>query len=38
MMEKATGKFIRALRSDRGGEYNSTEFARYCTEHGIEGS
>lgn len=35
MVEKATGKFIRALRSDRGGEYNSTEFARYCAEHGI---
>jgi hypothetical protein len=35
MVEKVTGKFIRALRSDRGGEYNSTEFTRYCTEHRI---
>jgi transposase InsO family protein len=35
MVEKATDKIFRTLRSDQGGEYNSTEFARYCTEHGI---
>jgi len=35
MVEKATGKFIRAVCSDRGGEYNLTEFVSYCEEHGI---
>ncbi|PKU61775.1 Retrovirus-related Pol polyprotein from transposon TNT 1-94 [Dendrobium catenatum] len=30
MVEKTTGKFIKALRSDRGGEYNSAEFTSFC--------
>lgn len=28
--------FIKCLRTDRGGEYNSTEFKDYCKEHGIK--
>jgi transposase InsO family protein len=35
MVEKTTGKNIRFLRSDRGGEYLSNEFKSYCENHGI---
>lgn len=35
-VEKQTGNFIKCLRTDRGGEYNSTEFKEYCKEHGIK--
>lgn len=35
-VEKDTGMFIKCLRTDRGGEYNSTEFKDYCKEHGIK--
>ncbi|KAJ3676254.1 hypothetical protein LUZ60_003666 [Juncus effusus] len=31
-----TGMYIKALRSDRGGEYMSTAFTSYCEEHGIK--
>ncbi|KAI0494646.1 hypothetical protein KFK09_024787 [Dendrobium nobile] len=35
MMDKTTGKLIRALRSDRGGEYNSAEFTSFCEQQGV---
>ena len=35
-MEKQSGSFIKCLRTDRGGEYNSTEFKEFCKEHGIK--
>jgi transposase InsO family protein len=35
MVEKATGRHIKAVRSDRGDEYTSTSFMEYCEEHGI---
>ena len=34
-VEKTTGLYIKALRSDRGGEYMSTAFKSYCEEQGI---
>ena len=34
-VEKETGKCIKALRSDRGGEYTSDAFTSYLKEHGI---
>ena len=34
-VEKTTGRYIKALRSDRGGEYLSKQFRDYCEEHGI---
>ena len=35
MIEKQTGKNIKILRSDRGGEYLSTEFLEYLKVNGI---
>lgn len=35
MVETETGKVIKGLRTDRGGEYTSLEFSDYCKEHGI---
>lgn len=35
MVEKATDRHIKAVRSDRGGEYTSTVFMKYCEEQGI---
>jgi transposase InsO family protein len=35
MVEKTTGKNIRSLRSDRGGEYLSNQFKSYCENHWI---
>lgn len=35
MVENATDRRIKALRSDRGGEYTSTAFMKYCEEQGI---
>ena len=35
MVEKQTGKFVKILRSDNGGEYESNEFKDYLIEHGI---
>jgi transposase InsO family protein len=35
MVEKITGKNIRSLRSDRGGEYLSNQFKSYYENHGI---
>lgn len=34
-VEMETGKIIRCLRTDRGGEYTSLEFSNYCKEQGI---
>ena len=34
-VEKQTGKCIKILRSDRGGEYLSNEFLTYLGENGI---
>ena len=36
MVEKTTGNHIKALRSDRGGEYMSTIFTSFCDEQGIK--
>ena len=35
LVEKVTDRHIKALRSDRGGEYTSTTFMKYCEEQGI---
>lgn len=34
-VETESGRSIKCLRTDRGGEYTSTEFADYCKEKGI---
>ena len=34
-VEKETKYQIKAIRSDRGGEYNSKEFLQFCEDHGI---
>ena len=34
-VENQKSKKIKVLRSDRGGEYFSTEFSNFCEEHGI---
>lgn len=36
MVETKAGKVIKCLRTNRGGEYISNEFADYCKEHGIK--
>ena len=36
MTEKQTGKCIKVLRSDKGGEYTSGAFKSYCKFHGIQ--
>jgi hypothetical protein len=33
--EGKSGCMLMALRTDRGGEFNSTEFAQYCAEDGV---
>ena len=35
MVENETGKRLKCLRSDNGGEYCSKEFENYCSYHGI---
>ncbi|XP_052478791.1 uncharacterized protein LOC128034094 [Gossypium raimondii] len=35
MVEKATGRHVKSIRSDRGGEYTLTAFMEYCEEQGI---
>ena len=35
MVEIETGKKLRCLRADNGGEYCSKVFDRYCSKHGI---
>ena len=34
--EKQSGKFVKVLRSDGGGEYDSREFVDFCKHHGIK--
>ena len=36
LVENQTGKKIRVLRTDNGGEYNSNEFMEYCSTEGIK--
>ena len=36
MDEKESNRFIKVLRSDRGGEYMSNEFMEFCKYHGIK--
>ncbi|KAJ0809226.1 putative RNA-directed DNA polymerase [Helianthus annuus] len=35
-VETETGKKVKGLRTDRGGEYLSEEFKRFCMDHGIK--
>lgn len=35
-VEKETGAVIVCLRTDRGGEFNSTEFGEFCKVQGIK--
>ena len=35
LVENQTGKKIKALRSDNGGEYTGHEFEDFCIQHGI---
>jgi len=34
--ERQSGKLIKMVRSDEGGEYKSNEFKRHCEEHGLQ--
>ena len=34
--EKQSGKFVKILRSDGEGEYDSREFVDFCKQHGIK--
>ncbi|BBH02600.1 ADP glucose pyrophosphorylase large subunit 1 [Prunus dulcis] len=34
-VEKETGVFIKALRTDRGGEFTSNDFVHFCEKNGI---
>ena len=36
LAETKKGLRIKTLRSDRGGEFTSDEFSKYCTDHGIK--
>ena len=36
MVEKQTGKYVKCLRSDGGGEYFSNEFTSFLKKHGIQ--
>ncbi|KAJ0880785.1 putative RNA-directed DNA polymerase [Helianthus annuus] len=36
LVETETGKVIKVLRTDRGGEYLSDAFTKFCLEHGIK--
>lgn len=35
-VEIKTGKNVKSLRTDRGGEYTSIQFSNYCKEEGIK--
>jgi hypothetical protein len=34
--EKQSGRFVKVLRYDGGGEYDSREFVDFCKHHGIK--
>ena len=36
LVEKSTGRSIKCLRNDNGGEFTSMEFENYCKEFGID--
>ena len=36
LVEKSTGRSIKCLRTDNGGEFTSMEFENYCKELGID--
>ena len=36
LVEKSSGRKVKTLRSDNGGEYTSAEFALYLTKEGIK--
>lgn len=36
MVERATGKPLKCLRTNNRGEYTSHEFKNYCSKHGIK--
>jgi transposase InsO family protein len=36
VVEVETGKKLKVLRTDQGGEFTSMEFELYCAEHGVE--
>ena len=36
LVEKDTGKHVKALRRENGGEYISNEFKKFCNKEGIE--
>lgn len=35
LVENQSGYYIKVLRTNRGGEYISNDFLRFCREHGI---
>ena len=35
MVEKRTGRTIKCLRTDNGGEFTSLEFEKYCKGEGL---
>lgn len=35
-IEKESGIVIKVMRSDRGGEFRSTEFQKYCENNGFK--
>ena len=35
LVKKESGNDIKAMRSDRGGEFTSNEFNKFCEENGI---
>ena len=35
-VEAESGRRLRVLRTDRGGEFTAVEFATYCAEEGVE--
>ena len=36
LVERQSGCLMKVLRSDRGGEYNSNEFMKFCEDIGME--
>jgi transposase InsO family protein len=36
LIENQTGKRLKALRSNRGGDFISTDFKYFCDKHGIK--